>query len=226
MCCNKEEFSGCVDVWMPCEENETKDKCTIATFNESEYLPVNGYNFSRLENDGHGSLQFIRPNTVHDPRTEGYATIYEDDMTNKLKLVMKNVEGRCFMMDWCDNTYVFREYKMSDTQHQTKPTTLESIETTHDDLRHDQGKLCMKMCYKERGMKRSLGKSTDVSNEYEYEYEYYYYEYDEEEEKGGKRILRTPNKRPDMKKKVWANPCMNDCMQKQFMNEKLEEINK
>ena len=155
---------------MPCEENETKDKCTIATFNESEYLPVNGYNFSRLENDGHGSLQFIRPNTVHNPRTEGYATIYEDDMTNKLKLVMKNVEGRCFMMDWCDNTYVFREYKMSDTQHQTTTTTtLESIETTHDDLRHDQGKLCMKMCYKERGMKRSLGKSTDVSNEYEYE---------------------------------------------------------
>ena len=68
--------------------------------------------------------------------------IYEDDMTNKLYLVMKNVEGRCFMMDWCDNTYVFREYKMSDTQHQTTTTTtLESIETTHDDLRHDQGKL-------------------------------------------------------------------------------------
>merc|ERR1719412_1290951 len=195
---------------MPCEENDTKDKCTIFTFNESEYLFVNGYNFSKFESDGHGSLQFIRPNTVHNPRTEGYATIYEDDMTNKLKLVMKNVEGRCFMMDWWDNTYVFREYKMSDTQHQTKPTTLESIETTHDDLRHDQGQLCMKMCYKERGMKRSLGKSIDVSNEYEYEYEYYYYEYDEEEEKGGKRILRTPNNRPDMKKKVWANPCMNE----------------
>ena len=209
LCCYKEEFSGCVDVWMPCEENETKDKCTIATFAESEYLLVNGYNFSQIESDGHGSLQFIRPNTAHNPRTEGYATIYEDDTTNKLKLVMKNVEGRCFMMDWCDNSYVFREYKMSDTQLQTT-TSLESIETTHDDLHHDQGKLCMKMCGKERGMKRSLGKST----EYEYEYEYYYYEYDNEEENGGKRILRTPNERPEMKKKVWASPCMNECMKK------------